>query len=206
ALAASAGECRSRGVPSRITRPPEGRSAPAIIFNSVDLPAPLAPSRQCTSPRRTVSEACSRATMFMGKRLETFSTTSTSSAIASLQCGAGAGLVGDQNRHISGFEGCKRHAVFFGTRDDSDRPAFLFQKIEAQADGAAVELRIDDRAGSIDEAAEDIAHCALFPETVDMLRLDITRANQNRFMRKPAHAEAGDIRFRREQQNPLDHR
>ncbi len=37
-------------VPSKVTVPARGRSAPAIDFNSVDLPAPLAPATQTISP------------------------------------------------------------------------------------------------------------------------------------------------------------
>ncbi len=39
--------------PSNDTVPERGRSAPAIDFNSVDLPAPLAPATQTISPFAT---------------------------------------------------------------------------------------------------------------------------------------------------------
>ena len=39
--------------PSKVTVPERGRSAPAIDFSSVDLPAPLAPATQTISPFAT---------------------------------------------------------------------------------------------------------------------------------------------------------
>src|ERR1700742_5212481 len=36
--------------PSKAMVPERGRSAPAMVFNSVDLPAPLAPASQTISP------------------------------------------------------------------------------------------------------------------------------------------------------------
>ena len=39
--------------PSKVTVPERGRSAPAIDFSSVDLPAPLAPATQTISPLAT---------------------------------------------------------------------------------------------------------------------------------------------------------
>src|SRR5271166_2657944 len=46
------GESKRTGWPSTQYSPLEGRCTPARILISVDLPAPLSPSRQCTSPRR----------------------------------------------------------------------------------------------------------------------------------------------------------
>jgi len=42
--------------PSKVTVPDRGRSAPAIDFSSVDLPAPLAPATQTISPLSTSIE------------------------------------------------------------------------------------------------------------------------------------------------------
>ena len=41
------------GLPSRITSPVVGCSTPAMIFISVDLPAPFSPTSTFTAPRRT---------------------------------------------------------------------------------------------------------------------------------------------------------
>ena len=43
----------SMRAPSNKTEPDRGRSAPAIDFSSVDLPAPLAPATQTISPFST---------------------------------------------------------------------------------------------------------------------------------------------------------
>src|ERR1041384_6971679 len=50
---ASRGESRGTGVPSTRYVPALGGWTPARILISVDLPAPLSPSRQWTSPRRS---------------------------------------------------------------------------------------------------------------------------------------------------------
>src|SRR5581483_316944 len=47
--------------PSIRIRPESGRTIPARMLIRVDLPAPFSPSRQCTSPRSTVSEMWSLA-------------------------------------------------------------------------------------------------------------------------------------------------
>ena len=52
----------SMRVPSNVTVPERGRSAPAIDFNSVDLPAPLAPATQTISPLATSIETAEIAT------------------------------------------------------------------------------------------------------------------------------------------------
>ncbi len=52
---ASATRSRTSRPSSRI-RPSSGRTIPERMFMSVDLPAPFSPSRQCTSPRWTMSE------------------------------------------------------------------------------------------------------------------------------------------------------
>src|SRR5215218_859100 len=49
-------------LPSNDTVPARGRSAPAIDFSSVDLPAPLAPPTQTISPIATSSETSEIAT------------------------------------------------------------------------------------------------------------------------------------------------
>ena len=43
----------SMRAPSKVTEPERGRSAPAMDFSSVDLPAPLAPATQTISPLAT---------------------------------------------------------------------------------------------------------------------------------------------------------
>ena len=48
--------------PSNVTVPARGRSAPAIDFSSVDLPAPLAPATQTISPFATSIETSEIAT------------------------------------------------------------------------------------------------------------------------------------------------
>ena len=54
-----------RSVPSTTTRPESGRSSPAIVISSVDLPEPDGPTRPTASPRATVSDIpfriCTRA-------------------------------------------------------------------------------------------------------------------------------------------------
>ena len=59
---ASAGECEVRSRPRTTMRPLSGCTAPVRILTSVLLPAPLAPSRACTSPGRTAIDADSSAT------------------------------------------------------------------------------------------------------------------------------------------------
>src|ERR1700744_6175654 len=49
---ASFGDSKCTGLPSTRYWPAEGACTPASVLISVDLPAPLSPSRQCTSPRR----------------------------------------------------------------------------------------------------------------------------------------------------------
>src|SRR3984957_11613579 len=46
------GESKCTGLPSTRYSPEDGLCTPASVLISVDLPAPLSPSRQCTSPRR----------------------------------------------------------------------------------------------------------------------------------------------------------
>ena len=46
----------SMRTPSKVTEPERGRSAPAMDFSSVDLPAPLAPATQTISPFATSIE------------------------------------------------------------------------------------------------------------------------------------------------------
>src|SRR5260370_1157388 len=48
---ASFGDSNCTGLPSTRYWPEEGACTPASVLISVDLPAPLSPSRQCTSPR-----------------------------------------------------------------------------------------------------------------------------------------------------------
>ena len=52
----------SRRLPSNVTVPERGRSAPAMDFSSVDLPAPLAPATQTISPFWTSIETAEIAT------------------------------------------------------------------------------------------------------------------------------------------------
>ena len=47
---ASPGRCTAAGSPWMLIAPASARSTPVRILTSVDLPAPLAPSRACTSP------------------------------------------------------------------------------------------------------------------------------------------------------------
>jgi hypothetical protein len=46
----------SMRAPSKVTVPERGRSAPAMVFSSVDFPAPLAPATATTSPFSTSIE------------------------------------------------------------------------------------------------------------------------------------------------------
>src|SRR5579864_517291 len=57
ASSASRGERKRTGLPSTRYCPSSGENTPASILISVLLPAPLSPSRQCTSPcaRRSVT-------------------------------------------------------------------------------------------------------------------------------------------------------
>ncbi len=48
--------------PSKVTEPERGRSAPAMDFINVDLPAPLAPATQTISPLATSIETAESAT------------------------------------------------------------------------------------------------------------------------------------------------
>ena len=50
----SSGERPLTSWPSKSTLPARGTSRPAIVFNSVDLPAPLGPMRPTTSPDPTL--------------------------------------------------------------------------------------------------------------------------------------------------------
>src|SRR3954468_16972511 len=52
---ASSPSC-ARSVPSTTTRPESGRSSPAMVMSSVDLPEPDGPTRPTASPRAMVSE------------------------------------------------------------------------------------------------------------------------------------------------------
>src|SRR5262245_59604656 len=57
---AARGVSKVTGAPSIRTSPDEGQCTPDMILISVDLPAPLSPRRQSTSPPRTCSEmSCS---------------------------------------------------------------------------------------------------------------------------------------------------
>src|SRR4051794_2980982 len=56
-------DCILTGSPSTSTLPWSGAWAPARILISVDFPAPLAPTRPCTTPLRKVTETSSRAVM-----------------------------------------------------------------------------------------------------------------------------------------------
>src|SRR3954447_26983149 len=55
ASSASRGERKRTGAPSTRYSPASGTCTPASILISVLLPAPLSPSRQCTSPRASSS-------------------------------------------------------------------------------------------------------------------------------------------------------
>src|SRR5688572_5049694 len=57
----ASGERAVMSAPSKTTRPRAGASRPTIDLSSVDLPAPLAPSRQTNSPSRTSSDTPRRA-------------------------------------------------------------------------------------------------------------------------------------------------
>ena len=61
AAKASRGEAKTTGRPSTAMLPSSGRSRPDSILIRVDLPAPLSPSRQTTSPGATLSETFSSA-------------------------------------------------------------------------------------------------------------------------------------------------
>ena len=65
---ASRGVRKPTSAPSRKNCPEVGWCTPAMILMSVDLPAPLSPTRQVTSPARAVREAPSSATT-LPKRL-----------------------------------------------------------------------------------------------------------------------------------------
>src|SRR3954470_20142970 len=67
--------------PLTIRRPPSGFWKPEMILISVDLPAPLSPSRPSTSPLRR-RRLTSRSAVTGPKRLETLSTRRTSSDTA----------------------------------------------------------------------------------------------------------------------------
>src|SRR5919199_4974308 len=73
--------CGSYCSPRSTMRPLSGFSKPQMIFISVDLPAPLSPSRPSTSPLRRF-RLMSRSASTGPKRLLTFSTRRTSSATA----------------------------------------------------------------------------------------------------------------------------
>src|SRR3990172_7767701 len=62
ASSASRGEPKRTVLPSTARVPPSGSNTPDRILIRVDLPAPLSPSRQTTSPALTASETSSRAT------------------------------------------------------------------------------------------------------------------------------------------------
>src|SRR5215468_11017964 len=70
--------CGSYGSPCRNICPSSGRWKPQMIFMSVDLPAPLSPSRPSTSPLRRWM-LMSRSAVTGPKCLEMFSTRRTSS-------------------------------------------------------------------------------------------------------------------------------
>ena len=70
---ASRGESKSTGSPSNRYSPSLGLCTPARVLMRVDLPAPLSPSRQVTSPARTNIDTSWRA-ITEPKYLETFST------------------------------------------------------------------------------------------------------------------------------------
>src|SRR4051794_19688204 len=72
-------ELSSTSSPLTISRPSVGFWKPEMIFMSVDLPAPLSPSRPRTSPRRRC-RLMSRRAVTGPNRLETFSTRRTSSS------------------------------------------------------------------------------------------------------------------------------
>src|SRR6185436_6831321 len=63
--------------PRTVTRPASGRSRPAMIFISVDLPAPFSPTSACTVPGFTRIDTPSSATT-PGKAFRTCSTSSKS--------------------------------------------------------------------------------------------------------------------------------
>src|SRR6218665_2198215 len=69
-------------LPSMRISPALGGWAPAMIFISVLLPAPFAPSRQCTSPRRMRRDASCRALTRGGKTLLTPPTSNTGGGAA----------------------------------------------------------------------------------------------------------------------------
>src|SRR5450756_2514120 len=56
-------ECSTTGSPSISTVPWSGACAPARILTSVDLPAPLAPTKPCTSPLRKATDTLFKAVM-----------------------------------------------------------------------------------------------------------------------------------------------
>src|SRR6266850_4287584 len=62
AFRASRGEVKRTGSPSTASVPSSGGWTPERVLMSVDLPAPLSPSRQLISPARTARETPSRAT------------------------------------------------------------------------------------------------------------------------------------------------
>jgi hypothetical protein len=78
--AMASAELRNRtGSPSTSSSPASGWYSPKITFISVDLPAPFSPSRQWTSPRRSVRSIASLAST-PGKRLVTPRASRTTSA------------------------------------------------------------------------------------------------------------------------------
>ena len=60
---ASTGRCRRTSLPSIRNLPFEGGKFPAMIFTSVDLPAPLSPIRPTTSPASSRNDTSLRAWM-----------------------------------------------------------------------------------------------------------------------------------------------
>src|SRR3954471_1118350 len=74
-------DCSSTSSPSISKRPSSGFWKPEMIFISVDLPAPLSPSRPSTPPLRSV-RLSSRSAVTGPKRLATCSTRRASSATA----------------------------------------------------------------------------------------------------------------------------
>src|SRR6266702_1629604 len=166
---ASFGDPKCTGLPSTRYSPEEGVCTPASVLISVDLPAPLSPSRQCTSPRfrRKVTPLNA---ITLPKYLLTFS-----SARMMSSCGAAAVLTvfvvsdmfvsslrlrdaaahvvieqhGDQQHHA------KEHAEPVGT-DVGVRDADLHdaedQRAETGADHGAVTAR---QQGAADHRGDD---------------------------------------------------
>src|SRR4051812_11783589 len=115
ASSASRGERKRTALPSTRYSPSSGAWTPASILMSVLLPAPLSPSRQCTSPRASRNVTPDRAITgpkylltFSGCRIRS-SDMSVACVLAPAQRDAPADVVVEQHRHQQ--HAAEEHAV-----------------------------------------------------------------------------------------------